>query len=105
MTGSIWGRSAVPIALSGSVLIAAHVHGYLEVVLPVVPLLLLVVSLLLGLYPGCDTLVRLAERIAVRPRATVTKRQRRPESLRSHAVSGGLLIAFGLAKRPPPLAH
>lgn len=81
-----------------------HLQGYLEVVLPVVPLLLLVFSLLGGFYPGCDAIVRLAERIAASPRRRVAANQPRPSAPRSHAAHGGLLIALGLAQRPPPLA-
>jgi hypothetical protein len=79
-------------------------HGVFENVLPLVPLLLLVFSLLLGRYPGCDAIVRLAERIdSRRPRRRRPKAQPRPRAPRFHSASGGLLIAFGLAKRPPPL--
>jgi hypothetical protein len=74
----------------------------LEIALALVPLLLLVASLLLGCYPGCETILRLSERIE-RPRRRGTERQARPQSPRSHAASGGLLIAFGFAQRPPPL--
>jgi hypothetical protein len=74
-----------------------------EIILALVPLLLLVSSLLLGHYPGCDTIVRLAERFASRPRPGAVDRRPRPAAPRSHAASGGLLIAFGLAQRPPPL--
>jgi hypothetical protein len=80
-------------------------HGVFENVLPLVPLLLLVVSLLLGRYPGCDAVVRLSERIgAQQPRRRRAKAQPRPRAPRFHSVSGGLLIAFGLAQRPPPPA-
>jgi hypothetical protein len=73
--------------------------------LPVVPLLALLAFLLLGRYPGCDAIVRLSERIAARsrPRAVSAARPRRPRAPRSFAASGGLLIALGLAQRPPPL--
>lgn len=72
--------------------------------LPVVPLLLLVICLLAGRYPGVDAIVRLAERIGSCPRPAAATDQRRPAPPRSHAVGGGLLIACGLARRPPPLA-
>ena len=75
-----------------------------EIVLALVPLLLLVSALLLGHYPGFETIVRLSERIASRPRARATKSQPCPRAPRSHAARGGLLIAFGFAQRPPPLA-
>jgi hypothetical protein len=97
-------RLAAPVAICGLVLAVAQLHGHLEVVLPVVPLLLLVVSLLAGIYPGCEAIVRLTERIDSRPSRTAVASQRRPMAPRSHAVSGGLLIAFGLAQRPPPRA-
>lgn len=75
-----------------------------ETLLALVPLLLLCSSLLLGHYPGCETIVRLAERIGMRLRPRGAGRQAHPRPPRSHAASGGLLIAFGLAQRPPPLA-
>lgn len=75
-----------------------------EIVLALVPLLLLLGALLLGHYPGFETIVRLSERIAARPRARAAKSQPCPRAPRSHAASGGLLIAFGSAQRPPPLA-
>jgi hypothetical protein len=75
-----------------------------EIVLALVPLLLLVGSLLFGHYPGFEAIVRLSERIAARSRRSGTAPQARPRQPRSSAASGGLLIAFGLAQRPPPLA-
>jgi hypothetical protein len=75
-----------------------------EITLALIPLFLLVGSLLLGLYPGLGTIVRLSERIFSEPRSRAAKNQRRPGPPRSRAVSGGLLIAFGFAQRPPPLA-
>jgi hypothetical protein len=78
----------------------------LEFALAAVPLLLLIGSLLLGLYPGCDAIVALSERFSARSltKPTATRRARRPLPPRSFAASGGLLIAFGHAQRPPPLA-
>jgi hypothetical protein len=75
-----------------------------EILLALVPLLLLLGCLLFGHYPGCDMIVRFAERIGARRPRRGAKRQARPQAPRSHAASGGLLIAFGLAQRPPPLA-
>ena len=75
-----------------------------EVVLASIPLLLLVASLLLGVYPGCEAMVRLSERIASRLRPRAAIKQVPPGAPLLHTVSGGLLIAFGLAQRPPPLA-
>lgn len=74
-----------------------------EIILALVPLLLLVSSLLLGHYPGCDTIVRLSERFGPGRRSLGARRQSRPAAPRFYAASGGLLIAFGLAQRPPPL--
>jgi hypothetical protein len=76
-----------------------------EALIAGVPLLLLLGSLLLGYYPGCDAALRLAERFASRAARKPTRavRQRRPRPPRSFAVRGGLLIAFGHAQRPPPL--
>lgn len=73
--------------------------------LPALPLLALLLTLLLGRYPGCETIVRLSERIA-RPAGThdASRRFTLPKPPRSFAPAGGLLIALGLAQRPPPLA-
>ena len=73
--------------------------------LPAVPLLILLGALLFGRYPGHEAIVKLSERIAARsPRRGATEpRQRAPRPPRSFAPGGGLLIAFGLAQRPPPL--
>jgi hypothetical protein len=77
-----------------------------EFAIAAIPLLLLLVALLLGRYPGCEVAMRLAERIDSRARreATTASNSRRPRPLASRAPHGGLLIAFGLAQRPPPLA-
>jgi hypothetical protein len=77
-----------------------------EVLIAALPLLLLLGALLLGHYPGCDAIVRLSERIAraTGRRRMASGRTRRPLPPRSFAPGGGLLIAFGLAQRPPPLA-
>jgi hypothetical protein len=73
--------------------------------LPAVPLLVLLVCLLCGRYPGCEAIVRLSERIAARARLRhgAASRPRTPRPPRSFAPGGGLLIALGLAQRPPPL--
>jgi hypothetical protein len=76
----------------------------IEFAVAAVPLLLLVFSLLLGIYPGCEAAMRLAERIASRARSSVaaTGNSRRPRPPASHAARGGLLLAFGLSGRAPP---
>jgi hypothetical protein len=73
--------------------------------LPALPLLGLLLALLLGHYPGCEAIVRFSERMAgqFRSRHGVVRRAL-PKPPRSFAPSGGLLIALGLAQRPPPLA-
>jgi hypothetical protein len=75
-----------------------------EIALALIPLLLLLGSLLFGHYPGLTAIVRISERIWARPRARAAKSQRRPRAPRSGVISGGLLLAFGFAQRPPPLA-
>jgi hypothetical protein len=73
--------------------------------LPALPLLALLLTLLLGRYPGCEAIVRVSERLAeavAQVRAPV-RRAALPKPPRSFAPAGGLLIAFGHAQRPPPL--
>jgi hypothetical protein len=76
-----------------------------EFAISAVPLLLLLVSLLLGRYPGCEVAMRLADRLAARGRGRATRAVSRhcPRPPATRAPHGGLLIAFGLAQRPPPL--
>lgn|GEM_PF-585630 len=93
----------MPLATSGFVLLVAHAGGLLAIVLPAVPLLLLLASLVWGVYPGCEAIVRLAERIE-RRRQPPLVRSPRPVRPWSFSASGGLLIAFARAERPPPLA-
>ncbi len=78
-----------------------------EVLIAALPLLLLLGALLLGRYPGCEAIVRLSERIAALgpARPSARHRARRTAAPRAFAARGGLLIAFGLAQRPPPLAQ
>lgn len=75
----------------------------LEIAVALIPLFLLLGSLLFGHYPGFKAIVRISERIWARPRARAAKSQGRPRAPRSHAIRGGLLLAFGYAQRPPPL--
>jgi hypothetical protein len=72
--------------------------------LPAVPLLVLVAFLLLGRFPGEQAIERLSRRIAARGRRLVRREPGRGPRTRpaSWAPGGGLLIAFGLARRPPP---
>lgn len=76
----------------------------LTFLLPALPLLGLLATLLLGRYPGCEAIVRLSERIAARTASRHCAAQAAlPKPPRSFAPGGGLLIALGLAQRPPPL--
>lgn len=77
----------------------------IEFLIAAVPLLLLLVSLLLGRYPGAEAAMRLAERIASRARslATAVSNWSRPRPPASRAARGGLLLAFGLSGRAPPV--
>jgi hypothetical protein len=77
-----------------------------EFLIAAVPLLLLLAALILGRYPGCETAMRLAERFAGRRPAegAIARSWPRPRPPAVRAPHGGLLIAFGLAQRPPPLA-
>ncbi|MGN6586137.1 MAG: hypothetical protein ACTHKT_01530 [Solirubrobacterales bacterium] len=72
--------------------------------LPALPLLALLLTLLFGHYPGCEAIVRLSERIAGDRRTRdASRRPALPKPPRSFAPAGGLLIALGHAQRPPPL--
>jgi len=74
-----------------------------EILLASIPLLFLVISLLAGFYPGFETIVRISERIASHAPRRAAKIQATPRRPDFRAASGGLLIAFGHAQRPPPL--
>ncbi len=74
-----------------------------EIVLALVPLFFLLVALLLGHYPGCEAILKLAARIAAARAPRAVGREAHPKPPETHAASGGLLIAFGIAQRPPPL--
>ena len=73
--------------------------------LPAVPLLLLLAFLVLGRYPGHGAIVRLSERLAARGRRRGTaSASRRPLRPPTRAASGGLLLAFALSGRAPPVS-
>jgi hypothetical protein len=81
------------------------VTEFVTFLLPALPLLGLLLTLVLGHYPGCEAIVRLSERIAGRRRTRdAVRRLALPKPPRASAPAGGLLIALGLAQRPPPLA-
>ena len=76
----------------------------IEIVVAALPLLVLLASLLFGLYPGLETAMRIADRIASRARArlAVALDSRRPRPPAAHAAHGGQLLAFSIAGRAPP---
>jgi hypothetical protein len=86
--------------------ILAAVTALVTFLLPVAPLLGLLLTLLLGRYPGCEAIVRLSEQIAARRsgKPTAPRQASLPKPLPVFAPAGGLLIALGHAQRPPPLA-
>jgi hypothetical protein len=74
-----------------------------EFLIAAMPLLLLLGALVLGRYPGCDTAMRLAERIASRGRpATRASDWLCPRPPARTFARGGLLFAWGLSGRAPP---
>jgi hypothetical protein len=75
-----------------------------EALVAALPLLLLLAALLVGWYPGCETVVRLSLRRSGSPRRRSVPRRLRPVPPPLFAASGGLLLGSGLARRPPPLA-
>jgi hypothetical protein len=77
----------------------------IEFLIALVPLLLLLGLLLCGRYPGHRAAMRLVERIVSRSHAWTRSawRERPPRTLDFTPARGGLLIAFGLAQRPPPV--
>ena len=86
--------------------ILADVGQLITFLLPALPLLALLLTLLFGRYPGCEAIVRLSERItnAARGARASVRRSALPKPPRSFAPGGGLLIALGHAQRPPPLS-
>lgn len=75
-----------------------------EILLALVPLLVLLASLLLGHYPGCEAAMRLGERIACwrRSARSAAGQLFSSRSLDTYTARGGLLLAFGLSGRAPP---
>jgi hypothetical protein len=79
------------------------VTEFVAFLLPALPLLALLLTLLLGHYPGCEAIVRLSERIAASARRAVAAGSRPvPRPPRSFAARGGLLLALSLSGRAPP---
>jgi hypothetical protein len=86
--------------------ILAGVGQLVTFLLPALPLLALLLTLLLGRYPGCEAIVRLSEKLASQGESSHREARSAalPKPPRSFAPSGGLLIALGHAQRPPPVA-
>jgi len=78
----------------------------IEFLIAILPLLALLGPLLSGRYPGHRVAMRLAERLCspLTPRRPAERWHRPRLRSASQPIRGGLLIAFGLAQRPPPLA-
>lgn len=84
--------------------ILARVTEFVTFLLPALPLLGLLLTLLLGHYPGCEAIVRLSDQLAGDRRTREgDRRLALPKPPRAFAPGGGLLIALGHAQRPPPL--
>lgn len=76
----------------------------LAFLLPVAPLLALLLALLLGCYPGHETIVRISERLAARSRRHAAKSTSPvgPRWTPFRTPHGGLLLAHSLSGRAPP---
>ncbi|HEY8466565.1 MAG TPA: hypothetical protein VIL04_07165 [Solirubrobacterales bacterium] len=92
-------RDLIPLALALAVpTVALIAHAGL---LAALPLLVVVLPLLFGRYPGSAVLARLAERR--RPRRRPRAVGSAPRASFAHPMPrSGRLLATGLAKRPPP---
>ncbi|MFN8161360.1 MAG: hypothetical protein U0R52_10010 [Solirubrobacterales bacterium] len=94
-------RLVLPAALGG--LLVTLAMAWAGGVLAALPLLLLVVPLALGRYPGEETIERLrARRLRRRPLRAIRAKPAKPREAR--LLRGRLLIAASLAERGPPLA-
>ena len=86
-------------------LIAAVLAGASPDIMLASPLLVLVVPLLLGRYPGEERLARLRGRLAAgRPRRPTAAAVSAPRDRRALVARGGRPIAASLAERGPPPA-
>ncbi len=95
-------QGALVITLCWAVALAAS--GSTDVLLFLAPALLIFIPLLGGRYVGEELIARFAARRAgVRPRASL-RHSPVPSIGESWAPRGARLIAFSLAKRPPPPA-
>jgi hypothetical protein len=75
-----------------------------EILIAALPLLALLASLLFGRYPGLETAMRIADRVASRARERVSAAldSHRPHLPAAHAAHGGQVLAFSIAGRAPP---
>lgn len=97
-----WQAAALAIAVAA--LLCAALGASVDGVLCLAPALLLSGALLARRYPGERLLLGLSARArARRPRPPAGLRP--PAGPSRHVPRGGLLIAFELAVRPPPLAR
>ncbi len=76
--------------------------GATEVLLFLAPALLIAIPLLGGRYLGEELIAKLAERGRKPARATAFSPRPRPAAPPTWRARGARLIAFSLAKRPPP---
>jgi hypothetical protein len=84
-------------------IVALACAGSTDVLLFLAPALLIAIPLLSGLYIGEELIVKLAARRAPRPRsAAVPSAWSLPSAPEGRLPRGAGLIAFSLAKRPPP---
>ena len=96
-------QGALAITLCWAVALAAS--GSTDALLFLAPALLIFIPLLGGRYVGEELIARFAERRAgARPRASLEHSPIPSAPEKSWAPRGARLIAFSLAKRPPPLA-
>lgn len=95
-------RSALAITLAWVVALA--VTGSTEALLFLAPALLIAIPLLGGHYLGEELIVTLAARRAHPPRRTAATALPLPAAPFDWRPRGTSLIAFSLAKRPPPLS-
>jgi hypothetical protein len=93
------GRTKADVILAGVTELGA-------LLLPAVPLLMLLLVLLSGRYPGCRAIIRFSEWIAAARRPRLSAAGARPVAQRppSFARGGGLLLALSLSGRAPPAA-
>jgi hypothetical protein len=80
------------------------IAGSTDVLLFLAPALLIAVPLFFGLYVGEELIAKLAARGRKRPRRRALAIPAKPLALPTRRPSGPSLIAFSLAKRPPPAA-